>query len=132
MTSVSALNHVHKTGNYGNHENKNDENLLKISEIKNMLIVQIVQYKNSTVSFENINIDNLNLKNKPMSVVSNSDTRILWNGPKNWLLISTKKDLLHKIIQLFKETDFAITDLSHSRAIIQLTPHTMELHLQLI
>tara|TARA_Y100000817_G_scaffold161004_1_gene125839 strand:+ start:738 stop:1325 length:588 start_codon:yes stop_codon:yes gene_type:complete len=120
MTSVSALNHVHKTGNYGNHENKNDENLLKISEIKNMLIVQIVQYKNSTVSFENINIDNLNLKNKPMSVVSNSDTRILWNGPKNWLLISTKKDLLHKIIQLFKETDFAITDLSHSRAIIQL------------
>ena len=120
MTSISALNHVHKTGNYGNHENKNDENLLKISEIKNMLIVQIVQYKNSTVSFENINIDNLNLKNKPMSVVSNSDTRILWNGPKNWLLISTKKDLLKNIVEIFKETDFAITDLSHSRAIIQL------------
>ena len=120
MTSVSALNHIHKTGHYGNYENKNEENLLKILEIKNMLIVQIVQYKNSRVSFENINIDNLNLKNEPQNVVSNNDTRILWNGPKNWLLVSTKKDLLNKIIESFKETDFAVTDLSHSRAIIQI------------
>ncbi len=120
MTSVSALNHIHKTGHYGNYENKNEKNLLKILEIKNMLIVQIVQYKNSTVSLENINIDNLNLKNEPQNVVSNNDTRILWNGPKNWLLVSTKKDLLNKIIESFKETDFAVTDLSHSRAIIQI------------
>ena len=120
MTSVSALKHIHKTGHYGNYENKNEENLLKILEIKNMLIVQIVQYKNSRVSFENINIDNLNLKNEPQNVVSNNDTRILWNGPKNWLLVSTKKDLLNKIIESFKETDFAVTDLSHSRAIIQI------------
>ena len=120
MTSVSALNHIHKIGHYGNYENKSEENLLKILEIKNMLIVQIVQYKNSRVSFENINIDNLNLKNEPQNVVSNNDTRILWNGPKNWLLVSTKKDLLNKIIESFKETDFAVTDLSHSRAIIQI------------
>ena len=120
MTSVSALNHIHKTGLFGNHENKNEESLLKVSEIKNLLIVQIVQYKNSTVSFENIDIDSLKLKNEPLIVVSNNDTRILWNGPKNWLLISTKKDLLKNIIESFKETDFAITDLSHSRAIIEL------------
>ena len=120
MTSVSALNHIHRTGLYGNHENKNEENLLKVSEIKNLLIVQIVQYKNSTFSFETIDIDSLNLKNEPLSVVSNSDTRILWNGPKNWLLVSTKKDLLKNISEVFKETDFAVTDLSHSRAIIEL------------
>ena len=120
MTSVSALNHVHKLGLFGNHENKNEENLLKVLEIKNLLIVQIVQYKNSTISFENIDIDNLKLKNEPMSVVSNSNTRILWNGPKNWLLISTKKDLLKDISKVFKETDFAVTDLSHSRAIIEI------------
>ena len=120
MTSVSALNHIHKTGLFGNHENKNEESLLKVSEIKNLLIVQIVQYKNSTVSFENIDIDSLKLKNEPQSVVSNNDTRILWNGPKNWLLVSTKKDLLKNIIEVFKETDFAVTDLSHSRAIIEL------------
>ena len=120
MTSVSALNHIHKTGLFGNHENKNEESLLKVSEIKNLLIVQIVQYKNSTVSFENIDIDSLKLKNEPQSVVSNNDTRILWNGPKNWLLVSTKKDLQKNIIEVFKETDFAVTDLSHSRAIIEL------------
>jgi len=120
MTLISALNHIHKTGLFGNHENKNEENLLKVSEIKNLLIVQIVQYKNSTVLFENLDIDSLKLNNEPLSVVSNNDTRILWNGPKNWLLVSTKKDLLKNIIEAFKETDFAVTDLSHSRAIIEL------------
>ena len=120
MISVSALNHIHKTGLFGNHQNKNEKNLLKVSEIKNLLIVQIVQYKNSTISFESIDIDSLKLKNEPLSVVSNNHTRILWNGPKNWLLVSTKKDLLKNISQNFKETDFALTDLSHSRAIIQL------------
>ena len=120
MTSVSALSHIHKTGLFGNHENKNEESLLKVSEIQNLLIVQIVQYKNSTFSFENIDIDSLKLKNETQIVVSNNDTRILWNGPKNWLLVSTKKDLLKNISETFKETDFAVTDLSHSRAIIEL------------
>ena len=120
MTLVSALNYIHRTGLFGNHENKNEENLLKISEINNLLIVQLVQYKNSTIPFENTIIDSLKLKNEPLSVVSNNDTRILWNGPKNWLLVSTKKELLKKISEVFAETDFAVTDLSHSRAIIQL------------
>ena len=120
MTSISALNNIHKIGIFGNLENKNEKNLLKVSEIKNLLIVQIVQYKNSKISFENINIDSLKLKNEPLSVVTNNETRILWNGPKNWFLISTKKDLLKNITEVFKETDFAVTDLSHSRAIIEL------------
>ena len=123
MTSVSALNHIHKTGLFGNHESKNVENLLKVSEIKNMLIVQIVQYKNSSVSFQSIDIDGLKLKNEPLSVVSNNDTRILWNAPKNWLLVSTKKDLLKNISEALKEIDFAVTDLSHSRAIIEVEGH---------
>ncbi len=120
MTSVSALNHIHKTGLFGNHENKNEESLLKISEIKNLLIVQIVQYKNSSISTYDIDIDNLKLKNEPLNVICNNDTRILWNGPKNWLLVSIKKDLLKNILQVFKDTDFAVTDLSHSRAIIEI------------
>ena len=57
---------------------------------------------------------------EPLNVISNNDTRILWSGPKNWLLVSTKKDLLKNILQVFKDTDFAVTDLSHSRAIIEL------------
>ena len=126
MTSVSALNNVHKSGLFGNYENKNEKNLIKVSEIKNMLIVQIVQYKNSTVPIENIDIDSLKLKNDPLSVVSNFDTRILWNGPKNWILVSSKKDLLKNIYEVFKNTDFAVTDLSHSRAIIELEGHDVK------
>tara|TARA_Y100000748_G_scaffold91532_1_gene76245 strand:+ start:254 stop:640 length:387 start_codon:yes stop_codon:yes gene_type:complete len=53
-------------------------------------------------------------------VTSNNDTRILWNGPKNWFLVSKKKNLLKNISDIFKETDFAVTDLSHSRAIIEI------------
>ena len=120
MNLISALSNVHRTGKFGDHENKNENNILKISENKNLLIVQIVQYKNSTVSFESINVDGLKLKNEPLKVVSNNDTRILWNGPKNWLLVSTKKDLIKNILDEFKDTDFAITDLSHSRAIIEI------------
>ncbi len=120
MTLISALESVHTKGLFGNYENKNEEDLLKISENKNLLIVQIVQYKNSSILIEDINIDNLTLKNDTFSVISNNDTRILWSGPKNWFLISTKKDLLKNILQVFKDTDFAVTDLSHSRTIIEL------------
>ena len=120
MSAISALANVHSTGQFGDHEGKNENNLLKISEIKNLLIIQIVQYKNSLVSIESEEIDGLKLKDEPLQVVNNNDTRILWNGPKNWLLVSTKKDLFRNISQNFKEKDFAITDLSHSRAIIQI------------
>ncbi len=71
-------------------------------------------------STKDINIEGLNLNDETSSISSNNDTRILWCGPKNWLLVSSKKDLLKSIYTSLKETDFAITDLSHSRAIIEL------------
>ena len=120
MSLVSALANINTKGQFGDYEGKNENNLLKISEIKNLLIIQIVQYKNSSASYESIDVDGLKLKNEPQTVVFNDNTRIMWNGPKNWMLVSTKKNLITKIIEEFKDTDFAITDLSHSRAIIEI------------
>ena len=120
MTSITPLENVHEKGLFGDHEDKNDDNLIKVSECKNLVIFQIVQYKNSSIPIKDINIEGLNLNDETSSVSSNNDTRILWCGPKNWLLVSSKKDLLKSIYTSFKETDFAITDLSHSRAMIQL------------
>ncbi len=120
MTSVSSLQNILKKGLFGDHEDKNENELIKIQERKNLLIVQIVQYKNSSTLIKDIDIDGLNLTSETLKVISNNDTRILWCGPKNWLLVSTKKDLLITIKQSLKEMDFAVTDLSHSRAIIEL------------
>ena len=120
MTSISALENIHNKGLFGDHEGKNETELLKIFERKNLLIVQIVQFKNSSSSIKEINIDGLNFVDEAQKVSSNKDTRILWCGPKNWLLTSKKKDLIETIQKTFNESDFAITDLSHSRAIIEL------------
>ena len=119
MKQISSLNNVHQNGKFGDFENKNEKDLLKISELKNVLIFQIVQYKNSTLDISNIKIDNLELPSTLKSS-SNSDTRILWMGPKNWIVISSKIDLLLKDGKQFDESNFAITDLSHSRTIIEI------------
>ena len=120
MSSISVLENVHLKGLFGDYEDKNEKDLLKISENKDLLIIQIVQYKKSSTSLESLKIDDLSLKNEALNVSSNNDTRILWNGPNNWLLVSNKKDLLKEIIGKFDENNFAITNLSHSRAIIEL------------
>ena len=120
MSSISALKNTHIKGLFGDHEGKNDNELLKVSELTDFLIIQIFKYSSSAISIENIRLDNLNLKNEALNISCNTNTRILWNGPNNWLLVSSKKETIKEINEKLPVTDFAITDISHSRAIIQI------------
>ena len=120
MSSISALNVTHNKGLFGDHEGKNDDELLKLSELSDFLIIQIVKYKSSVTTIKNIKLDDLNLKNEALNISCNTNTRILWNGPNNWLLVSSKKETLKEINEKLVDTDFAVTNISHSRAIIQI------------
>ena len=118
MTSISSLNKVHHLGQYGNFENKDENQLIKIKEIKNIFIYQVVKFKNSKKNNTEIMVDNLNFP-EVLKVNSNDQTRILWMGPENWLIISSN-NLLNELNDKFSTTEFAVTDISHSRSIIEL------------
>ena len=118
MTSISSLNKVHHLGQYGNFENKDENQLIKIKEIKNIFIYQVVKFKNSKKNNSQIMIDNLNFP-EVLKVNSNNQTRILWMGPENWLIISSN-NLLNELNEKFSKSEFAVTDISHSRSIIEL------------
>jgi len=120
MTAITPLEFVHKKGIFGDHQKKNESDLLKISEVKNLTIIQIVQYKGSKININDIKIEGLEIPTQNSKVNLNKETRILWNAPRTWLILSSKENLIETIKKNFKETDFAITDISHSRTVIQI------------
>jgi len=120
MTAITPLETIHKKGIFGDHHEKNENDLLKISEVKDLTIVQIVQYKRSKVQLSSIKIDGLEFSLQSSKVSSNKETRILWNAPNTWLVISRKENIVETIKEKCNSDNFAITDISHSRAIIQI------------
>ena len=54
MTTVSALESIHIKGLFGDFENKSENDLLKLGESKDLLIIQIVKYKKSMISINDI------------------------------------------------------------------------------
>ena len=121
MTAISPLQSIHKKGLFGDHHKKNESDLLKITEVKDLATVQIVQYKNSKIDLKSINIDGLELSSQSSKVLSNNFTRILWNAPNTWLIMSKKENIVSIIKKVCNNENFGITDISHSRAIIQIT-----------
>ena len=120
MTAITPLEIIHKKGIFGDHHKKNESDLIQISEVKHLKIIHLVQYKKSKIQLESIQIDNLKLSGENLKVTSNSDTRILWNAPNNWLVISSKENIIEKIKEKCSSDDFALTDISHSRATIKI------------
>ena len=120
MTAITPLESIHKKGIFGDHQKKDENELLQISEVKGLSIVQVVQYKKSQIQLNNIKIDELEFPNENSKVTTNNKTRILWNAPKTWLIISDKENIIDIIKGKCSEENFAITDISHSRAVIQI------------
>jgi len=120
MTAVSALQSIHKKGLFGDHHKINEKDLLSIAELKNLTIVQIVKYKKSEINLKNIKIDNLNFPLERSKVSSNDQTRILWVAPRSWMIISKSEKIIDVLNENCSKKDFAITDISHSRCVIQI------------
>ena len=120
MTAISPLQSIHKKGLFGDHHKKNERDLLNISEIKNLSIIQVVQYKKSKIKLNSIKVDGLEFPIESSRVNCNKITRILWTAPNTWLIISSEENIINKINENCKNENFAITDISHSRAVIQI------------
>ena len=120
VATITSLEHIHKKGRFGNYHKKDGKNLLQISEVKNLKIIQLVQYKKSKIEPGAIKIEDLDLPLESLKVTTNKETRVLWNAPRTWLIISNKKNIVSTIKDKCDNTNFAVTDISHSRAIIQI------------
>ena len=120
MTAITPLEFIHKKGIFGDHHKKNEVDLLRFSEVKNFSIIQLVQYKKSKININDIKIENLEIPTQSSNVKSSKETRILWSAPRTWLILSSKENIIEKIKKSCNEAEFAITDISHSRAIIQI------------
>ena len=57
MTAITPLEFVHKKGIFGDHHKKNESDLLKIYELKNLSIIQIFHHKKSKININEIKID---------------------------------------------------------------------------
>ena len=77
MTAITPLEFIHKKGLFGDHHKKNEKDLLKISEVKNLSIIQIVQYKKSKVNINDVKIESLEIPTQSSSVKSNKELPLM-------------------------------------------------------
>jgi len=121
VTAITPLEYIHKKGLFGDHHKKNESDLLKIIEIKDFIIIQIVKYKKSKIQINSVKIDDLKFPLENSKVSCNEKTRILCTAPNTWLVFSKKEEITKIINEECNNDNFAVTDISHSRAGIQIS-----------
>jgi len=120
MSRISPLQNAHNKGLFGDYQEKNEGNLLKIREITDVNIYQVVQYKKSSVATSNIQLGSIKLPTNAAEVSVDGQTRVQWFAPRSWIIFSNDNNISSVIENAFNNEDFAVTDVSHSRAIIQI------------
>jgi len=120
MTALTPLEFIHKKGLFGDHHKQYERDMLKISEVNNLTIVQIVKYKKSKIQINSTKIDDLEIPIENSKIICNQKTRILCVAPNTWLVVSSKENIISMIKEKCSDENFAVTDISHSRAVIQI------------
>ena len=119
MSKISPLLNSQELGLHGNYKSKDEADLLIIKEITNLKIYQISKYKNSDADIKNISLNGHNFPTNAGLSAGDENIRIQWHAPNVWMVLSNNENIFQEINKQFLDSDFAITDLSHSRAIIQ-------------
>tara|TARA_B100001093_G_scaffold519669_1_gene609754 strand:- start:3125 stop:3712 length:588 start_codon:yes stop_codon:yes gene_type:complete len=119
MIKASPLSNSHELGIHGNCKDKDQSNLLAIREITNIKIYQLSKYKKSNFDINNFSLDDNKLPTEAGLSTGNENLRIQWQAPDVWMILSHNKNIIQEIERRCEDDDFAITDLSHSRAILE-------------
>lgn len=119
MSKITPLSNSHELGLHGNCKDKDEANLLVIREVTNIKIYQLSKFKKSNFDINNFSLDSYKLPNESGLSTGNENLRILWQAPNVWMIISYNENIIQEIGKQCSDSDFAITDLSHSRAILE-------------
>ena len=119
MSKITPLSNSHELGLHGNCKDKDETNLLVIREVTNIKIYQLYKFKKSNFDINNFSLDSYKLPNESGLSTGNENLRILWQAPNVWMIISYNENIIQEIGKQCSDSDFAITDLSHSRAILE-------------
>ena len=119
MIKTSPLSNSHELGIHGNCKNKDQAKLLAIREITNIKIYQLSKFKKSNFDINSFSLDGYKLPTESGLSTGNENLRIQWQAPDVWMILSHNKNIIQEIERQCEDDDFAITDLSHSRAILE-------------
>lgn len=119
MSKISPLSNSHELGLHGNYKDKDQANLLIIREVTNIKIYQLSKFKKSNFDINNFLLDGYKLPTEAGLSTGNENLRIQWQAPDVWMILSHNENIFQEVKRQCVESDFAITDLSHSRAILE-------------